>query len=306
MSQTQQPGSVPPRGPVRDLPVWQSVTAAYMRVHENFAYLPKVVFLPLVISFAIHAGLTLLSAPPELDAAAPGEGGGNLLYLLAELLNVAAYAIFGVAWHRVILLGGAAAAPLLVPRWTARQWRFLGYALLFAVAIYAVGILPRLVLGELLVTGQPDPAAAPSGLALLAILVLSIALLILFMRLSFVFPAVSVDESYGLADSWRHTQRQGLRLVAAMLLTIIPILLLYLVAISILQGVSPRASQGVVGYTIGTTIGLALGYVMTAYSLSLISVAFRTCAGWIPAAPGGLPDIVGRNGPDEDTLDNDN
>lgn len=97
MSQTQQPGSVPPRGPVGDLPVWQSVTAAYMRVHENFAYLPRVIFLPLVISFAIHAGLTLLSAPPDPDAAARGEVGGNLLYVVAELLNVAAYAIFGVA-----------------------------------------------------------------------------------------------------------------------------------------------------------------------------------------------------------------
>jgi len=119
------------------------------------------------------------------------------------------------------------------------------------------------------------------------------------MRLSFVFPAVAVDEAYRLKHSWTHTKGQGLRLLGALFLTAIPVLALAWV-VSALFGVLPFAepeaqmgaviAENSVAIFVSQVVVVALNYVLMALVVSIISIAFRSCTGWVPAL-GGPPNL---------------
>jgi hypothetical protein len=130
------------------------------------------------------------------------------------------------------------------------------------------------------------------------------------MRLSFVFPAVAVDEAYRLKHSWTHTKGQGLRLLGALILTAIPMLALLWTASALFgaflftepvapagQGsAAPEAqveaffAENSVAIFVSQVVLAALNYVLMALVVSVVSIAFRTCTGWVPA-PGGPPDL---------------
>ena len=157
-----------------------------------------------------------------------------------------------------------------------------------SLVILLIGVVgTRLIPG-----GGVEPAAAefPAAFAMLLALV---AALYVMMRLSFVFPAVAVDETYTLGHAWNHTRGQGLRLVSAMMLAVAPLMIGGWLLIGLVVGVvSGAAGPGTVtplGGVLAYLLGSALGYLGLALSLTIISSAFRICTGWIPAAPPAVP-----------------
>jgi hypothetical protein len=307
MSQTPPPGSLPPPKAVRVLPVWQSVSTAYASLWQNLAALPKAAFLPFVLSLGLLF-LFASIAPPEPaigDTSTSESGGGPLAFL--RLLILVPYVIFGVAWHRQILLGHTAGGPTLIPPWRSRHWRFLGYSfLLFAVSYGVTQVLNSTAAAypEAFGIAVPadDAAAGDAAMVALAVLVFLLTTLYLTMRFVFVFPAVAVDEQYGLIHSWRHTRGQGLRLVAAFFLTALPISLASLVVASAAWMLAGGGSGGLAFFA--DLVNMAFGYVVTAVTIGLISTAFRHATGWIPGPTGGPPTVtppIRRSG--EDSLD---
>ena len=276
---------------LRKLPVIETVKEAYARVFGNLHLLVRASVLPFCLSLALIAfGFTVPIA--------------STLGVLSAVLGLVPYTIFGVAWHRLTLLGPVAGAPPLVPGWMQRHWRFLGY--LLAVMLIGYGAI-AMVFSLALAVFQPDMEVLPAGLGLM-IAAGAVILAFIMARLSFVFPAVSVDESYRLRHAWTHTKGQGLRLIGATLLAAAPMVALIWAVSGILgallisapaavpgqDGLPPEArAQAFVDANLGAlmltqAVGAAINYVLMALMVSVISIAFRTCTGWVPAASGAV------------------
>ena len=119
------------------------------------------------------------------------------------------------------------------------------------------------------------------------------------LRLSFVFPAAAVDERYGLGDAWRQTRGQGLRLIAILVLILVPVyaaLILLTGLIGFAIGLAAHVSHdhasepvGLAIFLLSASVGIVLGYIALALGVTMISTAFRTCSGWVPAGAATRP-----------------
>ncbi len=283
--------TTPPPAAVRGLPVMQTLSEAYGRVFTNLHLVVRAALVPFVLS------LVLIVA--SIAAAETG-----LLTGLVVILGFVPYTIFGVAWHRVTLLGPVAGAPPLVPPWAGRHWRFLGY--LVAVMLIGYGVALTVMSLVFAVTLGSDELKPVFSLAVLP--GIGIILAYVMMRLSFVFPAVAVDEAYWLRHSWTHTKGQGFRLLGAVLFAALPmVLLLWIVSVifgTLLftevvtpdgQGSAPPEAQfeafiaqNLVAIFVSQMLIAAINYVLMALVVSIISIGFRTCTGWVPDT-GGAP-----------------
>jgi hypothetical protein len=277
----------PPPTALRKLPVIETAKEAYARVFGNVHLLVWAALMPFCLSVAlILLGLTL----PVVSVLAVG----------TVLLGVIPYTMFGVAWHRLTLLGPVAGAPPLRPAWASRHWRFLGYlgatTLIGAsatAAVFSVGLMAF----------QPESGSLPAAAGLMPLATIAIVAYIMI-RLSFVFPAVSVDETYRLRHAWTHTKGQGLRLLGATVIVAAPIAVLVWGGGEILGALlftgpepgqdglpAPAQMEAFVKANLGAlllirTLSAAVNYVLMALMVSVISIAFRICTGWVPAAGG--------------------
>ncbi len=283
--------TTPPREALRKLPVIETVREAYVRVFRNPRLLARASLMPFSLSIALIALGFLVPVTSSLG-------------FLSAILGLLPYTFFGVAWHRLTLLGPVAGAPPLLPAWRQRHWRFLGY--LLAVMLIGYGAI-AMVFSLAFAVVQPKMEAMSAGLGLMIFAGTAI-LAFIMARLSFVFPAVSVDESYRLRHAWTHTKGQGLRLIGATLLASAPMVALIWAVSGILgalliadpaavpgqDGLPPEArAQAFVDANLGAlmltqAVGAAINYVLMALMVSVISIAFRTCTGWVPAAGGAV------------------
>jgi hypothetical protein len=281
--------ATPPREALRKLPVVETAKEAYARVFGNPQLLARASLMPFCLSFALIVLSFTVPVTSSLGA-------------LFAILGLLPYTIFGVAWHRLTLLGPVAGAPPLLSAWTQRHWRFLGY--LFAVMLIGYGAI-AMVFSLAFAVIQPELETLPAGLGLMIFAGAAI-LAYIMARLSFVFPAVSVDESYRLRHAWTHTKGQGLRLIGATVIAAAPMVVLVWAVSGILgallfaepatvpgqDGVPPEAqTQVFVDANLGAlmltqAIAAAINYVLMALMVSVISIAFRTCTGWVPAGSG--------------------
>ena len=280
--------STPPPSAVRALPVVATAAEAYARVLLHLGRVARAAALPFALSVLLTGlGLGLLHYP--------------LASVLVALASLVPYTLFGVSWHRTTLLGAAVAPPPLLPAWKRRHWRFLGY--LAAVILIAYGVILVLSLaGHALLSLGGAKGPGPAAEVALAVAVV-LCILYILLRLSFVFPAVSVDESYGLQLSWIHTRGQGLRLFGAMLLIVVPLVLLGWIKTIAVDGallgglametgdamptperIAAWASAHALPLMVSELVNAAIGYLGMALTLSVASIAFRTCTGWVPAA----------------------
>lgn len=263
----------PPRDAVQTFPVFASLQEAYGTLFGNLGLFFRLAAVPFVISVAI----SLFAVPFQQ----------NIWILLPlSLLAYIPHTIFAVAWHRRTLLGPEATLASQPVSWQPRHWRFLGYtALAFILipgVIVAIGILASTLLNNL---------SAALGLTILALS--GLAAVYVEVRLSFALPAAAVEEKYGLGDSWRHTRQQVWRILAAYLLVLIPFIfavLLFGLVLGAIAGIIGLAVYGTeaemaastFGNVAGVLINMLLTYPIAAMMISILSIAFRDCTGWIP------------------------
>ena len=288
--------TTPPREALRKLPVVATAKEAYARVFDNPRLLARASLAPFCLSLALIALSFSVSVVSALG------------YLIG-ILGLLPYTFFGVAWHRLTLLGPVAGAPPLLPAWAPRHWRFLGYLL----ATMLIGSSATAVVFSIgLMAIQPEPGSLPAVAGLMPLAGFAIVTYVMI-RLSFVFPAVSVDESYRLRHAWTHTKGQGLRLLGATVIAAAPMVALVWGTSEILGAVlfaEPAPGQDnlpavaqMEAFTetnrgallLIQTITTAINYVLMALMVSVISIAFRICTGWVPAV-GGVVTLDGEEG----------
>ncbi len=282
----------PPPLALRKLPVGATFAEAYSLVFGRLGLLVKAAAFPYLIS-------TVLAV---LSVTAPSNW---VLAMIVVILGFVPYTIFGVSWHRVTLLGPRAGAPSVTPAWERRHSRFLGYAL--AVTLIGYGLVVVIALSGVLLA-MPLGESAVWILAVAVVFGGSIVFFYMIMRLSFVLPAVAVDETYRLAHAWTHTRGQGFRLIGLMILTAVPMVavswalggilgLVFLGDLTMPAGTEGAPPEAVMqDFAAGNTasiivfqfIMIAVNYLLTALMVSAISIAFRSCTGWVPASGGAV------------------
>jgi len=275
----------PPLAAIQRVPVFQTMRAAYTAVFSSLGLLVRAAALPLILSLVI-TGLSFTSGVPPF------------LSFILIFVGFVPYTLFGVAWHRLTLLGPVAGAPDTFPSWRRRHWRFLSYVAFITGFTYLISVPLTIAVAQALKAGSMTLSMA------LVLFVAAVAFFILLsyvmMRVSFVFPAAAVDENYTLAHSWSHTRNQGFRLMATLFVTAFPMLIAFGIVSSLLlpdiapispdQAVSPESifrqsiAENALSFGLIQLLLAALNYIVMALMVSAVSIAFQHCTGWVPAA----------------------
>ena len=289
----------PPSPPIRKLPVFQVVAEGYRSFFRYLRYLPQAAFLPTLLTLPLYwfnlSIVKRIMADPTAASALP---------LVVFLINIAILLIivlFYVSWFRLTLLGPDAGRPPWLPLPRRRHLCFVWKGLLVFLIVLGIGILifVSVVLLSTLAPSPPEPLA--KTLSVVASLLPLIIVFFVTLRLGFVFPAVAVDEPYGLRNAWTHTKGQTLRLFAAFLLTALP---LYLLMVAVTLAMSPELLGPIDSQTpedpavvierlesnwlVSTLVGLPLGFCFIAIVVGAFSAAFKITTGWYPANPAAV------------------
>ena len=287
--------STPPLTAIRLLPIGETIVQAYQTVFDQRALLARAIAFPYLLSIVIS--LIFYVIPPLT---------GWLPYILATWVFLFPYTFFGVTWHRLTLLGPAMARPPWVPACKRRHLFFFVYAVL-VVSIYSAPMTAYFS-----TIGEGRLSLADAGIVVfwvLSVLMMVSLFLVpyvllpyLMMRFCFVFPAVALDEKYGLRHSWKHSRKQGFRLlglvIAAGLPAILAIWVLQYVVdtvfmfgdvdpsdterVSSPEPMDPYSVENVIYVIVFNFLMPILHYLPIAFVVSAISIAFRTCTGWVP------------------------
>lgn len=291
------------------LPILETAGAVYTTAFSLRGHFMKAAAIPLLLSIAIRQGIG-----SEVD--------GGLLWIAEDLADLIPYTMFAVACHRLLLLGPDIAVSTLVPRWESRSWRFLIYIAILELILVVSPILSADILFGVFESSDGENGEIWEGdsdlISLLMdaifwIFVFLFALLIIgpltyvWVRFSFVLPATAVDRNFGFARSWRETRNYGLRLTALIWLIPSPVIAVFFAMYSVLpdkcQGTSSTidaiGDAGLGCFAIESfpvaVIETGLYYIIIALTVTLLSIAFRTCTGWVPGVS-TLPAESGANG----------
>lgn len=262
----------PPPAAIQSLPVGQTITASYRFVQERPALLVRAAAVPYFLAVVVASGLWFVR---DVESIA--------IELLELGISLIPYTIFAVAWHRATLLGSEAGYPAIRTPVERRHVVFFAFALV-ADLIY---FLPLTAVAPL---SEEAGALGRMILWFLAYGLLSYVVL----RLSFVFPAASVDERYRFQHSWQHTRGQGLRLFMVVVGVSLPVTLI-VVALTAIILFSAHIVDPAFGsrditeldtflFVIYSLLLPLFNFVPVALIVSAVSIAFRTCTGWAPPA----------------------
>ena len=190
----------------------------------------KAAAVPFLLSLAIEAAYAV---SPVVVGSVGGLYASDVLEfglvdLAFGLLALLPFAVFGIALTRLLLIGpqaGALPSPLL----GGRTWRYFGYSLLLTFAFVFIPMVGFFGMSLLLGLGT-DAGGGPNGAWLFGAAMAGLLLLFyLFVRLSLVYPAVSMDDRLGLRGSWRLTRGNSMKLLGVLVLLILVLILVMLV-----------------------------------------------------------------------------
>jgi hypothetical protein len=244
---------------------------------------------PPVIGLAIIESLLQLAVPTgpmepgTMDPAAmPQAGGAALLAVIAMgILNLVFYVMFAVAWHRKYLLPQETMTVAKALRWRREKTRFLMLLILLGLIGFGIAMLGSFAMPALMMLGGAmGSAIIPIGTVLIAL-----AVLVVFARLSLVFPAASIGMGdFGIGDAWRASKGKALGMFLILLLpAIIAVLASLPVLLIALVFGSTGLMQTLTGYAVIALIGQALNYFAIALAVSSLSAAFCDLTGYSPA-----------------------
>ena len=257
----------PPQDAIAPFPVLPGITALYGTLFRHIQALVARLVLPTVISAVVLLLLTF-QLPPFAAI------------VVWYLFLAVPFTLFGVSWLRLLLLEEETSPFAAFADFDARHRRLLKYNFLLSLIT-----LPLVVLqywldagGEATAGADEAYAGAQSGDAVID-LVYWAAYMPLFyvqLRLSFVLPAIAVDERYGFADSWRHTRSQsGQIFLVAVIAVLGPWLVWYY---------SPSLSDDSLWQLFAFFFYHFSIFLHQGAFFALMAIAFRTCTGWVPPA----------------------
>lgn len=253
------------------LPIGQTVGAVYEAVSGSMGDAVRVGWLPFLVLVVSDVAFAWLTAPPQ----PPAPLMYLLIFLIVAIWTAVALSVL-VAWHRRVLLGPPALPPGLPLQLGRREGLYLARALLYAAVMAVIFWVPVLAFTGF---GRNDSALfGAAGIA--GMVVLWLIELYLLYRVSLAFPALALDRPMRIAEAWRMSAGNGLRLLAIGLMVISPVVIPQAIALAI-----PYFLGDTVGLLISRVIydGLALAGLML--GASMLSIAFVELGGANRAEP---------------------
>ncbi len=257
--------------------IWKLARDSYGILFHNIGKLFGLAIIPMTAGILL--GFAYLSTTGgsylELGRAGTSEPWWWINTVVGSFLG----AVFAVGWHRLILLGSADATGPVQFRVSRREVKFFLFVVLLMIPFY----LGNLLIG--LLTASPDGDAAGAiggGLAAAAgSIVFIIVSTIIWVRCSFLFPAIAVEADQGLATAWRQTSGVAWRLFWAGMLVVIPLLIVVLVLFwpdgPVLRAIR---SAGFGDYP-NVVVQQAVGYISYAAMVGVVSLAYKRRTGWV-------------------------
>jgi hypothetical protein len=235
--------SAPPRA--HQIDVVDQVGRAYRAVFDRLQLVVEIALLPYLIVFATV--LLALLMP-----------GGIFGGILAGLIHAISFLLFGavfiVRWHRFVLLGETVGDGLIPPGWT----EFVMAGVKLGALIFAGWVVLVLV-----ATLPPHVLTIPlSGLG-------GVALTLLALRVSLIFPAAAVGRPIGLRTAWDWIEGNFWRLFACSFACYLPFVIVQM-AIGTLSGMFPSL-LGIVF----EALRLAVSFIGAAVIAALLSHLYR-------------------------------
>jgi hypothetical protein len=290
------------RGAPAKLPVWQTVTDAYMAFFDNFIPLIKGSWIWLLILGSSTAGLMWAMAPMQaawMEAAQGAVTSGqpvpslpwyaHALSILQNLLFLLGGSIIAVSWHRLLLRGEQPGLHSALPKAPAWRYSFL-ILLIFIVAflpVVPVWLAMVWPMRDTIFTGQLPQQGAPIPLPMLVFVPLMLAAVfgffLVFARLSVILPARAIGENgLNFRSIWKATRGNSWRLLFGhFICLLLPGLLLQLILWSFLMPNLPKFEQkfDMADWTsklaVPTAIMTVLGTLAAMISIGFLSFAYR-------------------------------
>ena len=212
------------------VPVWRTAVESYGFVFFNLGRLLALGWpLLMIATAALIVGELFTGGRSSWEAETRQQSPAHVVAnILFGVLFYAMVLVFVVRWHRFFLLGERES--VFVNLFASRNWRFLGYLLLLALApLLPMLIALIIVLGVAIsVAGSPQEGMVTGPLAVLFFFAwfAPFVLYFVFFRFSLVLPAAAVDRPIGLAESWRKLRGNTGRLLGALYLVPLPIMIL--------------------------------------------------------------------------------
>jgi hypothetical protein len=136
--------------------------------------------------------------------------------LVFWILSAPFYVLFAVVCHRVVILGESSLPSSIGIFWSKRETRFLGWTVVLIIVSWGLALALGVVAYVL-----PDSVFGMS-MPLLPYVIIGVILYYFYVRLSLVFPATAVDRNTSLAGAMFLSDGNGLRIMAAVAISIIP------------------------------------------------------------------------------------
>ncbi|RDD60347.1 hypothetical protein DRB17_18470 [Ferruginivarius sediminum] len=252
----------PSQPPARDpMPVSETAAEVVRTFLSLLAYLPRLALVPFTATF-LTQGALLLFAAPAMPGGADQPPQLGLPHLLGAVVVAAAYVMFLVDWHRLVLLGPGPETTRPRLRFARRDLRYFGYGLLVGL-LSALASLPAFILVA--------PFSGALGGPLPALLIGVLLAVTAMIALGIVLPAAAVDKRLGIPDAFDATKRVLAKLLALAIIILLPLQIIVVFFTLISQMLAHS-----LGFVIPLLfIALAVEYTTAAIFATLLSVVYR-------------------------------
>ena len=245
--------------------IWRDTYGFVWRQRQDFLSLA----LPGIVVLAILGTLFTLSAMVGLSSIVTLGGWVKIA------VSLAVQVMFAVAWHRGYLVPNEATTVRATLRWGPRHTRFLllvvGVSALVA-ALAAGVLLPIIIVASFFVDLIGEVQHLP-----LAIFIVSVPMLLIYARLSLLFPSTSVDHPMSFSECWRVTCGNGWRLALIISLIATPVwVITFLIDLTVVPFLYFLKVSGslIVQFALAI-LDTALWFIGIAVGVTALSISYR-------------------------------
>ncbi len=190
--------------------MWRAVIDSYRFTFGNIGLLIKISLVWVIVSYAAAFAGTygLIPAAPVGDWINTA-----ISRALPDAVGLIAISAVAVVWHRANLLEERPAVPFATP-FRKRVWKYLVASVVLAGLSYLIFALSSLFILGLVGAGWTFTALIVAVFALIYLV---------FIRLSLLYPAIAIQSAtVTLKRSWRLTKGNAFRLLAGMIIGVLP------------------------------------------------------------------------------------
>ncbi len=191
--------------------------------------------------------------------------------LVNPAASIAAWVLFAVAWHRSYLVPNEVTTVRAALRWGRRQTRFFLLAVGVGVLVVIVPTVPINIIGTSLFVSLFGEAWQ------MLLLAIYLSMLLIYARLSLLFPSIAVDHRMSFSECWRFTRGNSWRLALIIFLIAAPIwVVTFLIRVTIPAIFDLlELSESLTAHFAGALLDEALWFIGIAVAVSALSISYR-------------------------------